>query len=100
MEALEIMNIDQAIQQLIKHREKFGNKIMVCMVDLDTGDSKREKKTIEESCCIIRKSNTIAFNNDDFFPHIMAFSAMPKEKQLLPDTGRMHDFFLSHKKIV
>lgn len=98
MQNLEIINIDDAIEKLIQYRKEHGNKISVCIVDLDNGKSWTEKKSIEDGCGILQRAETVAFNEDDFFPHMMAFSVKANYKEKLPRTGKMHDFFF-HSRI-
>lgn len=98
MEKMELIDIDQAIERLISYKAAHGNKILVCIVDLDNGKTSRKRKTIQEGCAIIRKSKLLVLNEDNFFPHIMAFSNMTKQDDFLPQNGEIHDFLLCHEK--
>lgn len=93
-ENIEFTTIDEAINRLIQYKMQHGNNVTVCMVNLDNGEEKKEKKTIEEGCEIIKSSLSVVLNNDDFIPHIMAFTNASNDINILPMAGKMHDIFL------
>lgn len=94
MESFNFINEDEAIALLQDLKSTYAiNSIMIHFVDFDTGETNQSRKSIEEGCNIIRKAKTITYNDDDYVPHLMAFSKKGNWKNI-PNTGKMHDLFL------
>ena len=102
MEKMVLISINEAIRILEEHKKMYGDDVIVCMVNLDNGDSIRERKSVYESNGIIKSSRTVAFNADNFIPHILAFSEKTPDRKVkqkkiaLPRNGIVHDFLIGN----
>lgn len=96
MENFQFVDIDTAIAQLEKI--KNGNKnVVVFIINFDKNTSEKIIANYDESCKIIRNGSTIAYNQDDFIPHIEVFSVVQKNKENILPIGIMHDIFVQRE---
>lgn len=96
MEDFNIIDIDTAIS-LLERIKKENSNITVFIINFDENTSERKNMSYNESCDIIRNGSTIAYNQDDFIPHIEVFSIMQKNKENILPIGIMHDIFVQRE---
>ena len=89
----ECNSIDKAIEILKKIEKANGEKnkkILICTIDFDNNTHQRKTATPEEGCGLIRKSKTIFFNEDKYFPHMELYSRIQNIDDIKA-VGVMHD---------
>ena len=96
MESFDLIDIDKAISLLEKIKENNSN-VAVFIINFDENTSEMKNMSYNESCNIIHKGSTIAYNQDDFIPHIEVFSVVQKDKENILPIGIMHDIFIQRE---
>lgn len=94
METFEIMTCDEAIKMLQRIKKQNKDcKVVVTSFDFDNGKSKWRSATPDRVCILVKKSNTVIINRDDFIPHLQLYSKTQIPENIVRE-GIMHDVFL------
>lgn len=89
----EYCSEEQAIKILQKLKKNKGNKkrrIIICTIDFDNDVETRKMASPDEGCILIKKSEMIILNKDEFVPHMELYSVIQKMDSVRPE-GVMHD---------
>lgn len=94
METFEIMTCDEAIKVLQKMKKQNKNcKVAVTSFDFETNETKFRAASPDGVCILVKNSNTIIMNDDDFFPHMQLYSRSQIPESIVRE-GIMHDVLL------
>lgn len=89
----EYCNEEQAIKILQKLKKNKGNKkqrIIICTIDFDNDTQIRKTASPDEGCILIRNSEMILLNKDDYVPHMELYSII-QDMNNIRSKGVMHD---------
>ena len=94
METYEVMSCDDAIKLLEKMKKKNKDcKVVVTAFDFRNGTSNYGTASPDGVCVMVKKSNTVILNRDDFIPHMQLFSIKQIPENIVRE-GIMHDVLL------
>ena len=94
LETFEIMSCDDAIKLLQELKKKNNDcKVVVTSFDFDKNEEKRRIATPDKVCVLVKKSNTVIFNADEFLPHMQLYSKNQVAENIVKE-GIMHDVML------
>lgn len=94
LETFEIMSCDDAIK-LLQNLKKKNKDCKVIVTSFDFNNNKEWKKisTPDRVCVLVKNSNTIILNRDDFLPHMQLYTKNQVTENIVRD-GIMHDVLL------
>ena len=93
-ETFEIMTYDEAIKLLQDLKKKNKDcKIIVTSFDFDNNEEHRRVASPDRVCVLVRNSNTVVFNSDEFLPHMQLYSKSQVAENIVRE-GVMHDILL------
>ena len=94
LETFEVMSCDDAIKLLqdLKKKDK-GCKVVVTSFDFDKNEEHRRVASPDRVCVLVRNSNTVVFNSDEFLPHMQLYSKNQVAENIVRE-GIMHDVLL------
>lgn len=94
LETYEVMNCDEAIRLLQRLKKKNKNcKVIVTSFDFDKNEEHRKEATPEKVCVMVKNSDTVIINTDEFFPHMQLYSRHQIPENIVRE-GIMHDVLL------
>ncbi len=94
LETYEVMSCDDAIKLLQELKKKNKDcKVVVTSFDFDKNEEHRRVATPDKVCVLVKKSNTVILNADDFLPHMQLYSKNQIPENIVRE-GIMHDVLL------
>ena len=94
MGTFEIMTCDEAIKVLQRMKKQNKKcKVAVTSFDFDNDETKCRAASPDGVCVLVRNSNTVIMNGDDFFPHMQLYSRKQIPEDIVRE-GIMHDVLL------
>ena len=95
MQTYGFIDVDAAIKKLQNIKKKNINaKVIICTIDFDNDSESRIVASPDDGCKLVRKSKTIIFNGDRYFPHIQLFSKKQESITNIQRIGVVHDIYL------
>lgn len=89
-----ILNADEAIKMIQEIKKQDENSEFVFYtVDFDNDTESKNKANKDKICIMVKKSNTIIYNGDNYIPHMQLFSHTQSIGNIVRK-GIMHDLYL------
>lgn len=97
LETFEIISCDDAIRLLQDLKKKKKDcKVIITSFDFNNNEEKRNLANPDIVCVLVKKSNTIILNRDEFLPHMQLYSNRQVAENIVRE-GIMHDVMLFSK---
>lgn len=94
LETFGAMSCDDAIKLLQELKKKNnGCKVVVTSFDFDKNKEDRKVASPDKVCVLVKNSNTVIINTDEFFPHMQLYSKHQIPENIVRE-GIMHDILL------